>query len=651
MSSFEISIECAFNGQPAGNGYCTTTCPNVGMSMVEAKCITCDANCKTCTGTAPTDCSSCYSGSYLVVDNNTCSSCNSESYYIDNSLCKRCDSNCRTCTGPSATDCLSCRPGLTLRASSCWQDYTSDADYTPSAAMEAATTASSIALNVQTATTSILPTLGTTTALILIDFISDVLVYRFINVPFPSNFIEFIAMLQTNFLPNPYTTLSEELNVTMSQIGQFQNYQVAVPMFTNCGDNLDREIIAIVLILLSIIFTAITGKYALTRAHRFFKGIRDNIMWNLLLTFYIADFPEIFLFSLIQFREWDNDESWYARYSFAFSILFVSSYVLLFGFIFYLINRKAPEDAEGPRIPFWISMISDGLKQKSRFTRNFILIIVLQNCLEVLLILLFQDYGLFQAAVYTGIELTGLILAGIVSRPFISRLQNFIFITNSSYKIVFGSIAVLFGLNQQKIFLTDAAVNTLGTLLVATVISAIATNAGVGIIATLRPLFQLCKSKKKKNTVHPELPSPIPLGEGHSAISSASPSNCQSMIITSRLKLQATMTTLSQKAPTAEGTPRGADDFELYSLNSQRNSQRKLITSEELLAKVKQRLKSSWRKESEVGSIAELMDIQVLDQRPVEEPPSSQRNLDSVHRIRVAPRSEINLEPPSKLDE
>ena len=78
-----------------------------GLSVVDPWCVTCDSSCRKCTGTAATQCTSCYSGKYLLSSNSSCVSCDVDGYFVSGSQCLPCDPICLTCSG-SSTNCVTC---------------------------------------------------------------------------------------------------------------------------------------------------------------------------------------------------------------------------------------------------------------------------------------------------------------------------------------------------------------------------------------------------------------------------------------------------------------------------------------------------------------------------------------------------------------
>ncbi|EAR86112.2 transmembrane protein, putative (macronuclear) [Tetrahymena thermophila SB210] len=78
-------------------------------------CFDCDKNCLTCYGPASNNCRSCPNGTYLY-QNNQCITCADNGKYIKDSFCYDCDQSCQNCNGPLPTNCLSCQAGNYLFA-------------------------------------------------------------------------------------------------------------------------------------------------------------------------------------------------------------------------------------------------------------------------------------------------------------------------------------------------------------------------------------------------------------------------------------------------------------------------------------------------------------------------------------------------------
>ena len=498
----------------ANNSCVSCTGDGVYLDSGTQTCKLCDASCKTCNGPSPTSCLSCYSGKYFL--DNSCVSCDVDGYYqdTDTQTCKSCDASCKTCNGPSPTNCLSCYSGKQLNQSnSCVNKTTSASKEYPHLTVTLSNTASTTqaALQVQSATTSLLPVLirgATTTAVLMVNFVSDVLLFRYINVPFPGNFVDFCKNLYTNFLPNFYATFEEEYNIPDGS-GKFGEFEMSTVILGNCGNTLDREFIALSLIFTLIFMAWVTKKFP--RVHSVFKTLRDMYKWNIFLTFFIGDFGELYLFSMLQIKE-DRSQAWYAWYGYFISIAFLASYPLLIGYFIYLLNRKAASKVSDEvklekqptlwrEVPKSVNMISTDFKKDHWLTRNFLLVLLVENFFNDLHYLFLQNYGSFQAVLYTGTTLVFLLL-GLIYRPYTSKLQNMLFGLNYTFKFVLGILAIYIGLTQTTA--SDNKSDSLGLALIVVIVTAISCNAIIVVGILLSSILQTCRGRlKKKSQVLP----------------------------------------------------------------------------------------------------------------------------------------------------
>ena len=479
-------------------------------------CKVCDPSCQTCTGAAATNCLSCYAGKYLFTANNSCVSCTGDGVYIDSGTqtCKLCDASCKTCNGPSPTSCLSCYTETQLSQSNSCVNKTSSApkEYSHlTVALSNTASTTQAALQVQSATTSLLPVLirgASTTAVLMVNFVSDVLLFRFINVPFPGNFVDFSKNLYVNFLPNIYLTFEEEYDIPDGS-GKFGEFEMSTVIFGNCGNTLDREFIALSLIFTLIFMAWVTKKFP--RVNSVFKTWRDIYKWNIFLTFFMGDFGELYLFSMLQLKE-DRSRAWYAWYGYFISIAFLASYPLLIGYFIYLLNRKAaPKVSDEAKlekqpslwreVPNSVNMISTDFKKDHWITRNFLLVLLVENFFNDLHYLLLQNYGSFQAILYTGITVVFLIL-GLTYRPYTSRLQNMLFGLNYSMKLVLGILAIYIGLTQTTA--SNDPSDSIGLALIVVIVTAISCNAVIVVGILFSSMVQTCRARlKKKSQVIP----------------------------------------------------------------------------------------------------------------------------------------------------
>ena len=402
-------------------------------------------------------------------------------------------------------------------------------------------------LQLQSASTSILPILlggASTTAVLLVGFVSDILIYRFINVPFSKPFKEFASTLYSNFIPNPYSGLQVEYNVSKSSIGKFKEFGMSSVMLGNSGNSLDREAYALAMIILSLVGMFTFKNYE--KIASVFMKIKNMFMWNVFLTYYIGDFTELVLFSLIQLRE-NECNGIYPGFACIISVLILASYVILHSLFAYLLNRKpdvldemdvalqaedtspniaSPSRVQNSRlaksigsrlakcvapnplkavkkplqsrwapIPSSLSMIIADIKQNNYFNRNYLLILQGKNLLIVLILLFLQDYGTAQAAMYLVIEIIYEILILGIFRSFEQKVQLFLFGVNQSCKVIIGIIALYIGAASP---IPDNTNNKLGLTIIGITLAAIVIN-GLVAIASLFTGVKASYKKFKKN--------------------------------------------------------------------------------------------------------------------------------------------------------
>lgn len=102
-------------------GICCDTNNNNFMNLANnpISCASCYSTCKTCWGSADTNCLSCVAGGAIPNPiNGTCPSCTSTQYWDESvSSCIDCPQSCATCT--NASTCTTCKTNFTLVSASC----------------------------------------------------------------------------------------------------------------------------------------------------------------------------------------------------------------------------------------------------------------------------------------------------------------------------------------------------------------------------------------------------------------------------------------------------------------------------------------------------------------------------------------------------
>ena len=176
-----------------------------------------------------------------------------------------------------------------------------------SGSVEDAAEAASVMSNIATAATTLLPLFGqgvATSAVILIQFFGDIELYKFINVPFPNNFITFCNIFGNDLLPNLFSLAadSESDEGVNSEVGMFKVYEVSTIFLDNTGTNIYKEIIALLVILITTVIMASTATTA-PRVTGLMSKVRKIFMWNTVLTYFVSDLPEFMLYIIIEFQQ------------------------------------------------------------------------------------------------------------------------------------------------------------------------------------------------------------------------------------------------------------------------------------------------------------------------------------------------------------
>lgn len=398
--------------------------------------------------------------------------------------------------------------------------------------IEAASSFGSTALQAQSAATNILPLLlggASTTAVLLVGFVGDVLIYRFINVPFPQNFIKFASNLYSNFIPNPYRGLESQYNIPSATFGKFQEYEMSSVLLGNSGNTLDRELYAIAVAILSLIGARMFRKRR--RLSRNLRIIKNMYMWNIFLTYYMGDFTELILFSLLQLRENDCKGA-YPAYSCSICYLIIFSYVILYCLLGYVLNRKPNPENSNPTaasvraletvsgkventrkwawVPPYLKIIISDVKQNSYYNRNYVIIMAFRNLLIVLILFLLQSYGTLQSILYILVELLYGILVLVVWKSFAQKTQTILFGIGQSSKVIIGILALVLGAIDS---LTEDQRNSIGTATIALILISIIGSGIIAVITLIGGTKELWKQFKGKFLTRKNIVLPIPRQE------------------------------------------------------------------------------------------------------------------------------------------
>ncbi|KAH7317535.1 insulin-like growth factor binding protein [Rhizoctonia solani] len=117
-------------GRGALDGKCIGACPSgtilsqsASTNSTGTTCISCHADCATCSGPSSTQCSTCPPSRPLKSSDGRClpsSSCGAQSFFDSASgACRSCDAGCASCAGAGGQMCTACPSGNVLRAGQC----------------------------------------------------------------------------------------------------------------------------------------------------------------------------------------------------------------------------------------------------------------------------------------------------------------------------------------------------------------------------------------------------------------------------------------------------------------------------------------------------------------------------------------------------
>ena len=350
-----------------------------------------------------------------------------------------------------------------------------------------------------------------TSAMMLVGFLADVGLYKYLNVPFPDNFVSFCEQMEPFAFPNIFANMDTVHggNNLISTIGKFQFWEVSTVLLDNSCFEITKELMMLAIIAVLNILVLLLKGYP--KINDKFRKLRGIFMWNVFLSYFLGDFSELLLHSMVQMRE-NQVSSAYAHFSLALAIIIVSTYVFLACYFRYILNKRIPQGTETPKaqsaeqwdkIPENIGIIVEDFHENSKVARNFILIMLLETFLQICVVFFFQDNGLTQAILYTIIEAV-YVIVGVCIRPYKSNLQLVILLMNQSSKVGMGIMAIIFGINEIFQFLTSEWVTLLGFMLTLLIIIVIAMNLAISMLIMIISLYERCKewrSNRKKDVL------------------------------------------------------------------------------------------------------------------------------------------------------
>ena len=334
--------------------------------------------------------------------------------------------------------------------------------------------------------------------------------------PFPANFEVFMQFFSANIFPNLFENAYDESESVISTNGKFGEYECSRVFLDNCGGELDKELLAIAIIVLMSVLAWLFKSYS--KAHSIFCNIRDRFRWNGFLAFYVGDFQAFFVFTLLQFKE-----SAKPLISLIIGILLVISYFVLFLYLGVALNRRKKsakklrksrrvprarsrsvkiseeeEEEEIGDIPESMNMVVDEFVRKNWYSRNFLLIMTRQNVIIGFILVFLQNWGTIQAGLYSYIAIFyGVIVLG-AFRPFKEKSQVLAFSISQFAKGSMGCLALVLGFDDQWTLFSEDQKNAIGIALI--------TLTGVGISSNLllcvgmigKAIIDFCRDFRKR---------------------------------------------------------------------------------------------------------------------------------------------------------
>ena len=552
--------------QPApSTSTCLNSCPTGYWGDATSRtCMECDISCSVCSDGTNTQCSSCKTGYFLQVGSTTClTSCASGTWPSSTSnICLNCDISCATCSGPGNTQCSACKTGYFLQPSStvclstcppiyyypdsslhacksisyfllvflltlylgcpanclnCTGPTCNKLDKETLETIEGAAKVASAAVQASTIATIILPVVATAAGSVValfLDFLGEIAIFQYINVPFPANFEAFMQFFGGNIFPNLFENAYDESESVTSTIGKFEEYECSQVFLDNCGGGLDKEFLAIAVIIVTSILAL--GFKRWPKAHSMICKVRDSYRWNGFLAFYIGDFQEFFVFTLLQFRE-----SVKPLISLIIGILLVISYLVWYLYLSIALNRrkKAAKKIRGSRrsttrssrsrtseekeeeigdIPESMNMVVDEFVRKNWYSRNFLLLMCLQNAIFGFILVFLQNWGTIQAGLYSYIEIFyGILVLG-AFRPFKEKSQAVTFTISQIVKGIMGCLALALGLDEKWMLFSDDQRDAVGIALITLASVGIAGNGLLSVGMIGMKIIDYCRKFKRK---------------------------------------------------------------------------------------------------------------------------------------------------------
>ena len=308
------------------------------------------------------------------------------------------------------------------------------------------------------------------TSLPLLKILIDIMLFKFININYPSNFKDFIVPYIGHgfFMPNPFGEVEPNASlIPQSTNGQFQLWDISVVFLQNAGSLLTKEIICGGCIL--IFWFAHFLCYELSQLKQITEKVLYIFQWRITLCYLLADFAEIMLYSIIHIQE-GSLRTAYDRMSVSAIAIMWAIYVAFGVYMFYLLNIRKPnkktlvkkrlgnasqemmdgvanESIGKDEFPQSMKIICQDIHQDTALSRNYFFVYEIQTLGVVVMLATTEVSGLAQAFFYI-LFTSFYIMYFMFVRPFKKKLLYVIVFVNEGCQLALGIIAAILGAND-----------------------------------------------------------------------------------------------------------------------------------------------------------------------------------------------------------
>ena len=352
-------------------------------------------------------------------------------------------------------------------------------------------------------------------AVLLLDALSELEMYKYLNVNFPRNFIEFFdSLYSSSLIPNVYSYMHSDGPVATSAYYQFARWKTPVLFIEKYGDSFIKENIAFSLVIVTGFLQLLFRKTR--KLNKTFTKIHYIFRWNLLFSFFLADLTPFLVQIALQFKEAPfitTDK--YTIFSTSISVIVLISYAVIFATGLYQINRKRlevpdylstakrrlKEKLKKESYPKSLMVFKEEFKEDTAFDKNCLLIIKFEDVILSMNYIFMQEMPLAQCYIYTLV--TGFwLLMIVVGNPLKSRIAMIIFVLNSAIKMILGIIAIVIATDELKVFLNQDSSLMIGSAMIWLIVINLGLNTIISVGIVVTSLYHVgkvcCRGAKKK---------------------------------------------------------------------------------------------------------------------------------------------------------